>query len=189
MAIKVVLLAAVTGGVVAVLAFFLFERLLPGQVTIGPGSAGQIVVEIDGAVATPGVVSLPAGSRLIDAIEGAGGLLDDADTTSLNLAGRIGDGERIIVPSTVRTNESREPAPGATPAIGSPLDTAGLIDINTAGVSELDQLPGIGPIIAQRIVDFREFYGPFESVDQLVEVEGISQNMVDQFRHLVTTGG
>ncbi len=189
MAIKVALLAAVTGGVVAVLAFFLIERLLPGEVTIGPGAGGQIVVEIDGAVATPGVVTLPAGSRLIDAIDGAGGLLDDADTTSLNLAGRIGDGERITIPSVAPPGESQDLSPGATPAASSPLDTAGLININTAGVSELDQLPGIGPVIAQRIVDFREFYGPFESVDQLVQVEGVSQNMVEQFRHLVTTGG
>jgi competence protein ComEA len=189
MAIKVVLLAAVTGGVVAVVAFFLMERLLPGEVTIGPGSAGEIVVTIDGAVATPGVITLPAGSRLIDAVEGAGGLLDTADTTTLNLAGRIGDGEQITIPSTSEPGEDQEPEPGATPDNGSSIDSAGLIDINTAGVSELDQLPGVGPTIAQRIIDFREFYGPFESVDQLVEVEGISQTMVDEFRHLVTTGG
>ncbi len=188
MAIKVALLAAVTGGVVAVLAFFLIERLLPGEITIGPGTGGQIVVEIDGAVAAPGVVTLPAGSRLIDAIDGAGGLLESADTTTLNLAGRIGDGEQITIPSARVQEPFLDPDPESTPST-SALDTAGLIDINTAGLSELDQLPGIGPIIAQRIIDYREIHGPFETVDQLVEVEGVSQNMVERFRHLVTTGG
>jgi competence protein ComEA len=187
--LKVLLLAAVTGGVVAVVGFFLIERLLPGEVTVGPGSPGQIVVEVEGAVATPGLISLPAGSRLNDAIEAAGGLLENADTTSLNLAARVGDGEQITIPSAAGPGNVDPVDPGSSPVGSLPMDAAGLININTAGISELDQLPGIGPTIAQRIIDFRTFYGPFDSVDQLIEVEGISQTMVERFRHMVTTGG
>lgn len=187
--LRVFLLAALTGGVVAVVAFFLIEQMLPGQVTVGPGSAGVIVVAIDGAVATPGVVSLKSGARLIDVVDAAGGLLDTADTTSLNLAGRVGDVERITIPTVPVSSAATTSSNGATPSSPSPIQTAGLVNINTAGVPELDQLPGVGSVIAQRIIDFREFYGPFESVDQLAEVEGISQAMVDRFRHMVTVGG
>ena len=186
---KVVLLAALTGGVVAVGAFFLIELMMPGEVSVGPGSAGVIVVAIDGAVATPGVVSLTSGARLVDAIDAAGGLLDTADTTGLNLAGRVGDGERITIPTASVSSGAATPTNGSTPPSTSAIDTAGMVNINTAGVPELDQLPGIGSVIAQRIIDFRDIHGPFESVDQLVEVEGISQAMVDRFRHMVTVGG
>lgn len=183
--LRTFLLAALVGGVVALSAFVLMERWLPGEVTIAPGVEGTITVVIEGAVNQPGLHDLPSGARLNDAIAAAGGLQDHADTTSLNLAGRVGDGERITIPSRTASPTA---APGATPGDPSAMPDAGLININTAGVAELDQLPGVGPVIAQRIIDFREFYGPFTSIEQLAEVEGISDSMLERLRPLVTLG-
>ena len=130
----------------------------------------------------PGLVTLPAGSRLADGIEAAGGFTADADVTRLNLAQRLGDGDHITIPTlTVST------APAGTPV--SAGDDAGLVNINTAGLDELQQLPGIGPVIAQRIIDYRELFGPFTSIEQLDEITGISPEMVDDLQPLVTIGG
>lgn len=141
----------------------------------------RITVSIDGAVASPGVVDVAANARLNDAITEAGGLTADADVAGFNLAARVGDGEHIIIPST----ESGDlPNPVASPAV-SPL----LIDINTASAAELDQLPGIGEVLAARIIEYRERHGRFTSIDQLIEVEGISGSTIDELRDLVTVGG
>lgn len=182
--IRVVLWSALTGCLVAASTLLLLDWTIPGAVSIGPALSSEIVVVVDGAVATPGVVRLPAGSRLHAAIDTAGGMTGDADTTDLNLAARLGDGEQITIPSRVAR---------ATPAENSretsPLDPAGaLIDINSAGINELDLLPGVGPVIAQRIIDHRESIGPFDSVEELAEIEGISADMVEELRPLVTIG-
>lgn len=180
-----VLWSGLTGCLVAVSTLLLVDRMIPGAVSIAPALPGEILVVIDGAVATPGVVQLAAGARLDAAIDAAGGLTANADTSSLNLAARIGDGERITIPSRVDRATPADAGP-----VGSPLDpTDTLIDINSAGLSELDQLPGVGPAIAQRIVDYREGGGGFDSVDELVEIEGISLEMVEELRPLVTIGG
>ncbi len=180
--IRVIFWSALVGGTIAVLTYLLLDWAGPGRVVVESASPPPIMVLIDGAVATPGPVELPVGSRLLDVINAAGGLTELADTTRLNLAARIGDGEHISIPAFVPP----EPvAPGATPMASS----GNLIDINSATVFELQQLPGIGPAIAQRIVDFREFYGPFTSIDQLAEVTGISTAMVEELRSLVTAGG
>ncbi|MDQ3442595.1 MAG: ComEA family DNA-binding protein [Chloroflexota bacterium] len=181
--IRVVLWSGLTGGLVAISTILLMDWMMPGAVSIAPASPGQIVVVVDGAVATPGVVHLAAGSRLNAAIDSAGGLAANADTTGLNLAARIGDGEQITIPSRV---ERATPEDGT---VGSRFDPAGiLIDINTAAISELDQLPGVGPAIAQRIVDYRTSNGPFDSIEELDEIEGISLEMVEELRPLVTLG-
>lgn len=170
--------------VAAIAVVLVYDRLFPTAITISPAPESTIVVSIEGAVATPGTVELPAGARLSDAVKAAGGLLETADLTNLNKAGRVNDGETITIPS--RALEV-SPVPGASPV--SQADTSGLLNINTATVAQLDTLPGVGPVIAQRIVDFREFYGPFTSVDQLAQVTGISPNMVERLRPLVTIGG
>jgi competence protein ComEA len=126
-------------------------------------------------------VRIVAGSRLDDAVRAAGGFTVEADITSLNLAGRVGDGEHITIPHIpVETIES---ALVGTPVVSS---NSGLINIDTASVVELEQLPDVGQVIAQRIVDFREINQGFDSIDQLVEIEGISPEMVDVLRPLVT---
>ncbi len=186
LSIRVALWSALAGGLVAVAIFLWLDWMMPGAVTIESGQAGEIVVEVEGAVATPGIVHLPAGSRLHQAVDASGGLLPDADTTNLNLAARIGDGERIDIPA--RTSSAAATPTGAD-ATAPPSDPAGaLIDINNAGVSELDQLPGVGPVIAERIIAYREVNGPFTSIEELDEIEGISAEMSEELRPLVTLG-
>lgn len=177
------------GGLVAVLlaslTFVLLDRRAPPDIAIQADAFPDIVVEVSGAVATPGVYELPGASRLQQAIDRAGGLSPDADVSSLNLAGRIGDGEKIVIPSLgmeapVPVKESGTPGSGASSAIGS------RIDLNTASAADLDTLPGVGPVIAERIIDYRETNGSFSSVDELAEIDGISPAMVDELRPLVT---
>lgn len=187
LSIRVALWSALAGGLVAIGTFLLLDWLMPGEVTIEPALGGEIVVEVDGAVATPGIVRLPAGSRLHDAIDATGGLAPDADTTSLNLAARIGDGERVDIP--IRTSLADLATPFDSGGEGLADDPVGaLIDINNAGVSELDQLPGVGPVIAERIVDYREINGPFSSIEELGAIEGISLEMAEELRPMVTLG-
>jgi competence protein ComEA len=181
-------LAALVSLTVALLAHVMIDRYTPTPSTIGPVTDRQIVVMVDGAVVTPGVVELPADARLQDAIDAVGGLTPNADPGGLNLASRLRDGERITIPELVGPPPPAVEPSGATPDAPAP-SLSGLIDLNTASVAQLDTLPGIGPVIAQRIVDFREFYGPFESIDQLAEIEGISPAMVDRIRPMVTVGG
>lgn len=152
---------------------------------------GPIQVEVAGAVAAPGGYTLPAGARGADAIAAAGGLAADADPTALNLARPLQDGEQLVAP----TRASAEPAPAALPASldavrsgGAGLAVAGLIDINRASLAELDQLPGIGPVTAQAIVEHRTTHGPFRAVDELVDVKGIGQATLEKIRALITVG-
>ena len=181
--VRVVLWAALVGAVVAVALILAADHWLPGSVEIAPGTPSPLSISIDGAVGSPGVYSLPAGSRLIDLLALAGGLSSNADLSVINMAGRVGDGEHITIPSMGQGPVGEN--------LASPIADGSehLINVNTANVAELDQLPGVGPVIAQRIIDFREFYGPFDSIDQLAEVEGISPEMIRNFRDKVTVGG
>lgn len=183
-AIKVILLAALVGGLVAISAFLVLDRIQPAAITIGPGEARNITVTIEGAVARGGNYTLLSGARLNDLITAAGGFTTDANTSGLNMAGRLADGDLVTIPvrspSTPVLSGQDAPDPAAQDA---------RININTASMGELEQLPGIGPTLAQRIVDFREFNGPFTSIDQLASVTGISESMVDELRDMVTIGG
>ena len=129
-----------------------------------------LLVHVDGAVAVPGVYELPAGSRANDAVLAAGGLCEDADTTSLNLAAELQDGEKVHVPS-----EGEEPAGSVTLAGGSEPADSGLININTADVATLDELPGVGESTARAIVEDREAHGPFTAPEDLMRVSGIGE--------------
>jgi competence protein ComEA len=136
--------------------------------TGAPGA--ELTVHVAGKVRRPGVVTLPAGSRVTDAIEKAGGAKPGADTSTVNLARKVIDGEQILV----GVPGGAAPAPGVSggPVAGAP---AGPIDLNAATVDQLQQLPGVGPVLAQRIIDFRTQHGGFQSVDQLREVTGIGE--------------
>jgi len=134
-----------------------------------------VVVSVVGLVARPGLVTLPTGARVAEAVEAAGGLLPEADPASVNLAAVVTDGQQVAVG-----------VPGAgAPAAGAATGQAGPLNLNTAGVAELDGLPGIGPVLAQRIVDHRAQQGPFTSVDQLDDVPGIGPSIAAELAGLV----
>ncbi|WP_138733080.1 ComEA family DNA-binding protein [Modestobacter excelsi] len=145
--------------------------------------AGTVVVSVVGQVGTPGLVTLPAGARVADALAAAGGLLPEADPAAVNAAAVLGDGQQIAV-GVPGAAAPAGGAPGAAVPVAS--SAAGPVDLNTATAADLDALPGIGPVLAQRIVDHRTANGPFTSVDQLDDVSGIGPavfaDLVDRVR-------
>jgi len=159
----------------------------PTTETPAPTSAAPAVltVSVVGQVAQPGLVEVPDGSRVADVLEAAGGALPGADTTGVNLARRVVDGEQVAV--------GVPPAPDALPGPAAPAGPGpqpggrgGPVDLNRATLAELDTLPGVGPVTAQRIVEWRERHGRFTRVEQLREVEGIGERRFAQLRELVT---
>jgi competence protein ComEA len=138
-----------------------------------------VVVSVVGLVARPGLVTLPSGARVADAIEAAGGLLPEADPASVNLAAVVADGQQIAVGVP-------DAAAGGAAGSAPPDGSAGLVNLNAATVAELDGLPGIGPVLAQRIVDHRESSGPFRSVEELDDVPGIGPAIAAELAGLVT---
>lgn len=184
------LAAAVVSFVVAVVTFVAVDRFSPSDITVGPVEPRDIAVVVTGGVATPGVVNVPASARLQTVIDAAGGLSADADVTSLNLAGRVGDGEQIVIPrknmegsvpdSTGESDSPGSPSEPTAPALGGPLD------LNTASAAELEALPGIGPVLAERIMSYRAEHGPFTSVDQLMDIEGISTATLEELLPFIT---
>lgn len=156
-------------------------------------AAGPVTVHVAGAVAAPGVVTLPAGSRVVDAVGAAGGLRPDADSDRVNLAAPLGDGQRVVVPVVGQPAPEELATPAASGAggvsgSGSPAGPAGPVDLNRATASELDELPGVGPATAAAIIDHRTRSGPFRSVDDLIEVRGIGEAKLEALRDLVVAG-
>jgi competence protein ComEA len=148
-----------------------------------------VVVHVVGAVAKPGLVRLQQGARVADAIAAAGGLTAKADPSQLNLARLVADGEQVHVP---RQGEVVVGAPGGLSggalggAAGAGAGAGGLVNLNSADLTALDSLPGVGPVLAQRIVDWRTEHGRFTSVDELGEVSGIGDKLMSQLRPKVT---
>jgi competence protein ComEA len=155
-----------------------------------------VVVSVVGLVHTPGLVTLAPGARIADALKAAGGSIDGADTSGLNMARQVDDGEQIVVgmapvkgqPAVLGSSVS----PGsAAPGPSSPTPrpgkgaSAALINLNTATVEQLDTLPGVGPVRAAAIVAWRKANGKFTSVDQLGEVDGIGPGRLEKLRPLV----
>ncbi|MCL1869167.1 MAG: ComEA family DNA-binding protein [Promicromonosporaceae bacterium] len=145
----------------------------------GPG----VVVDVVGQVRKPGLITLPAGSRVADAVAAAGGAADGADLGAVNLARPVVDGEQLRVPAP---GEAPAPAAAAGPATAAQPGPGGLVNLNTADAATLDTLPGVGPAIAARIVAWREQNGAFASVDELDEVAGIGPAMLAKLHDLVT---
>ena len=141
------------------------------------GEAPALVVHVDGAVAAPGVYELPAASRVNDAVLAAGGLVEGADTGGLNLAAPLADGEKVHVPRVGEAHVSAGSGvgTGADDAGGGAETGAAAVNINTAGVAELDELPGVGEATARAIVEDRERNGPFSAPEDLMRVSGIGE--------------
>lgn len=159
----------------------------------GAAGSGQIVVDVDGAVAHPGLYKLPPGSRVQAALAAAGGLSPQADAHRINRAAKLHDGQKLYVlsqgesapPQAASGGQSCEgqsctSADGAD--AGSDAEGQGLVNINTANATQLTQLPGVGPAIAQKIIDYRTANGPFTSVDDLTKVPGIGAAKLAQIK-------
>ncbi|WP_431936839.1 helix-hairpin-helix domain-containing protein [Micromonospora sp. RP3T] len=154
------------------------------EVAAPAGSSAQVVVTVAGKVRRPGLVRLPAGSRLADALTAAGGALPGIDVALLNPARKVTDGELILVGVTAPPGQ---PAPGPAAGGGAPGGpAAGPVNLNTATLAQLDALPGVGPVLAQRILDHRDQHGGFRSVADLRQVDGIGDARYEQLKELVT---
>jgi len=154
-----------------------------------PANPTEIVVSVTGLVVTPGVVKLPNGSRVADAIAAAGGVSEGADLTGLNLAAKLSDGESVVVGDAASASAaSASGVSGASGGAGALGDATGgsLINLNTADEAALDTLPGVGPVMAQNILAWRDTNGKFSSVEQLQEISGIGPSRYAQISPLVT---
>jgi competence protein ComEA len=136
--------------------------------------AAPLVVDVAGAVRRAGLYRLPAGSRIADAIALAGGATARAELDLVNLAAPLADGEQVLVP-----------ARGAAAPAGAPSAPTAPVDLNSATAEQLDALPGIGPVTAQKIIDYRQAHGPFRSVDDLDAIPGIGPSRIEDLRGLV----
>lgn len=177
----VIVLALLVLAVTVVVGVLRSAAVPPPAPVMTPTAAAEVAevyVHVSGAVAAPGLYVLAAGSRVADAISAAGGFGESADTAAVNLARPLSDGEQLVV-----LEVGQAPPAGAS---GGESAGGGPINLNTAGVEQLDELPRVGPAIAQRIVDWREQNGRFSSVDDLLGVPGIGEKMLAGLRDLVT---
>jgi len=184
----VALLAVTLGG-----AGLWYVRSLPRPVEVATAPSGGtastpisaspspevVVVDVAGWVRRPGVYEFTEGARVIDAIDAAGGARPGALLQALNLAAPLADGTQILVPREGQEGVAPPPVTGGAVA-------GGLINVNTAAATELEELPGVGEVIAQAIVDYRTENGPFTTVDELIDVSGIGDATLENIRDLVT---
>lgn len=149
------------------------------------GGEGSVVVHVAGAVQQPGVVEAPAGSRVFELLESVGGVLPEAELSAVNLAAVVQDGQQILIP---RKGEV-VPQPGADQAAASGSGSSGgsaLVNLNTAGAGDLEELPRIGPVLAERIVQWRTEHGSFSRPEDIDAVPGIGPAMLEALLPLVT---
>jgi competence protein ComEA len=170
------------------------QRPIPSPTASGSEAAGTaspgegVLVHVLGAVNRPGLVSLGAGARVVDAVAAAGGLTDDAEPAGINLARPVSDGEQLVVP---RVGEVL-PAPaagtgtGGTAGAGLSGTGPGVVDLNSATQEQLETLQGIGPALAARILDWRDANGRFSNVADLMNVSGIGQKVFDGLKDRIT---
>lgn len=158
-----------------------FAESSAGAATVGTAKtpAAELIVDVVGKVRKPGIVTVPKGSRVYEAIEAAGGLKGRVDTASLNMARVLADGEQILV----GIEPVGAPA-GGVAAPGSPA--GGKINLNTATAEQLDTLPGVGPVTAKAILDWRQKNGRFGAVEDLLDVKGIGDATLAELRDYVS---
>jgi competence protein ComEA len=141
-----------------------------------PGSV-ELAVYVTGAVQNPGVYYLPEESRVQDALEAAGGPAVNADLDRVNLAQRVHDEDQVYVPEVGEED---------LPSRGTGLSQTSLVNINTASAPELESLPGIGPVLAQSIIEYRQSHGPFATIEEITNVPGIGQGVFEEIGELIT---
>jgi competence protein ComEA len=151
--------------------------LTTARVTGEVATDSRLVVHVVGAVRHAGLYRLRDGARVADAVARAGGATPRAELAAVNLAAPLADGQQVLVPARVA-----QPVAGGPVAVGVP----GKVSLGVATVDDLDELPGIGPVTAQKIIDWRAAHGPFGSVDDLDAVPGIGPARIEQLRELVT---
>lgn len=204
-------LLVLAGFIVAAIAFW-YVRSLPARVDISagpgpglarprtaapragpspaPGPSGPVlVVHVAGLVRHPGVYRFDQGDRVVDAIQRAGGPRHGADLTSINLAALLTDAEQIVV-----VRQGSVPGAGAGSAAGAPgggavpgaAGSEGLVDLNTATLDQLETLPGVGEVLGQRIIDYREEHGPFGRIEDLQNVSGIGEKRFADLQSKIT---
>jgi competence protein ComEA len=198
-AVRIIAVAGLAIAIVLGAMAFVLRRPSPAAIVIEPmtplptktraptATPEPVKVYVIGAVAHPGVYALPWDSRVEQAIASAGGATADADLVRVNLAGRIYDEQQIYVPHEAEdaTPALPTPAPRA-PSAGAPTSSAQKVNINTAGAAELETLSGIGPVLAQRIVDYRQVSGPFHRPEDIKKVKGIGDSIFERIQALIT---
>jgi competence protein ComEA len=183
---------ALLGAALLIAALFLGGRFFVGTGTAkveGASPAGgeievvapaRLVVHVVGAVRRPGLYRLKHGARIADAVRRAGGATRRADLSLVNLAAQISDGTQVVVPRRVVAEAAPPEGPGEAPA-----PTTGPVRLNTATLEQLDALPGVGPVTAQKILDYRQEHGAFSSIEDLDAIPGIGSARLEQLRDLV----
>jgi competence protein ComEA len=184
---------AIAGAILLVAALFVAGRYLAGagsaretqpvaqaSAELRAAPTPRLVIHVVGAVRRPGLYRLQDGSRIADAVRRAGGATRRADLSLVNLAAPVSDGSQVMVP-----RRAPPVAAGAAPAEPGSVAAAGPVRLNTATVDQLDELPGVGPVTAQKIVDYRTEHGAFSSVDDLDAIPGIGPARLEQLRELV----
>ncbi|GAB3541098.1 hypothetical protein GCM10027403_32010 [Arthrobacter tecti] len=150
-----------------------------------PGETGRVVVHVAGAVLSPGVVEALPGSRVFEVLESAGGALPEADLSAVNLAAVVVDGQQVVIPTV---GEAIPPAAANADqgATGPAPDSVPLVNLNTAEVAELEELPKVGPVLAERIVQWRTEHGAFTRAEELDAIPGTGPAMLEALLPLVT---
>ncbi len=157
----------------------------PEPTPLPQATGPDIRVQVSGAVVSPGVYTMSEGDRVMDAIAAAGGVQPDANLSALNLARRVQDEAHYHIPFIGETPSATVAVPSAAVQDRRRGDESSLIDLNTASARDLEALPGIGPVMAERIIAHREANGPFSSTDELDDVAGIGPKTLESIRSLV----